>query len=342
MDSSGVRGFRKLCLATLVAVYFLIGVGGIVRTTGAGMGCPDWPRCFGSWVPPTSVDQLPANYKEINASFREKKNRKFAKYLAVIGLAGTADKIMNDKSILVESDFNVTKAWIEYGNRLVGVIIGFFILALFWKSIKLKAAHPKIFIFSLAALAAVILQAWFGSIVVSTNLTTWTVTLHMFLALLIVGVLIYLISYTEQPAQDIPPVFRWIVMACMISLLIQVFLGTQVREAMDAIAVRLTDRNQWIDALGLEFIIHRSFSILVLLLNVILALKLKKTLGPKALPVTLIILILCTLLTGAGMAYLAVPAVLQPLHLVLATGTFGVELFLLFRINSAHKVLATN
>ena len=94
------------------------------------MGCPDWPKCFGRWIPPTSVNQLPENYKEQYASHREKKNVKFAHYLEVLGFDDTARRILEDKSILVEADFNATKTWVEYVNRLVGVAIGIMIVAI--------------------------------------------------------------------------------------------------------------------------------------------------------------------------------------------------------------------
>lgn len=344
LNSSAIRGFRKLCFITLAAVYLLILVGGIVRTTGSGMGCPDWPKCFGHWIPPATAAQLPENYKEVYASIREKKNLKFASYLKVLGLGSTADKIINSQSILAETDFNVTKAWTEYGNRLIGVVVGFFIVGLFLQSIKFRMPRPPIFFYSLATLMAVLFQGWFGSIVVSTNLTTWTVTVHVFLALLIVGLLVYLIYLSEPVRTDLHPrqPIRWILVACIIALLVQVFLGTQVRESLDVIATQLAQRSQWIGALGITFIIHRSFSLIVLLLHVVLVLKFRKTLGLNTLPVALIILILGTLLTGLGMAYFAVPEVIQPVHLVLATGAFGVQLLLFFRLNPDRKVAFVN
>jgi heme a synthase len=333
------KGFFKLCLTTLVAVYFLIAVGGIVRATGSGMGCPDWPKCFGQWVPPTSVEQLPENYKESYAALREKKNQKFIKYLRTFGMDETANQIAADKAILVEADFNAVKTWIEYLNRLVGVIIGLLVVALFWRSLKLRKSQPVIFWVSLATLIGVIFQGWFGSIVVSTNLTTWTITVHMFIALLIVGLLVYLLFVSDCNQNSIiaPSGTNWILVACSLILLVQIFLGTQVREAIDRISS--LPRNIWISSVGATFLVHRTFSWLVVALHYFLIARLYKTTGAKALTSALMALILCSFLTGAAMAYFSVPAFLQPIHLLLAAVCFGLQLLLLFRLNSSRKVV---
>jgi protoheme IX farnesyltransferase len=47
--------FAKLAIAAAVATLVLIGVGGLVRATDSGLGCPDWPLCFGDWVPPAEL-----------------------------------------------------------------------------------------------------------------------------------------------------------------------------------------------------------------------------------------------------------------------------------------------
>ena len=98
--------FRKVAIGTVITVYLLILAGGIVRSTGSGMGCPDWPKCFGSWVPPTNVSQLPADYQAIYGS-----------------------------KLKGEVVFNVYKTWTEYINRLLGVLTGFLILGTLLSSI---------------------------------------------------------------------------------------------------------------------------------------------------------------------------------------------------------------
>src|SRR5689334_11839274 len=204
------------------------------------MGCPDWPRCFGNWSPPTSVDQLPSDYKEKYASIRDKKNQKFARYLRLVGLNETADRIVSDKNILIEEDFSPLKSWIEYLNRLVGVAIGFFIIAVAWQSRKFRTVDPAIFWLSVATLVAVIIQGWFGSIVVSTNLTAWTVTVHMFLAL---GIVVLLILLYERTRGTSAIQKEWgltlLTLTAIIVLLLQVFFGTEVRSAIDRVSATL-------------------------------------------------------------------------------------------------------
>jgi heme a synthase len=336
-----MRTLRKLSISTLIAVYLLILVGGVVRSTGSGMGCPDWPRCFGNWVPPSSIEDLPANYKEIYAEHRNKKNIRLAKYLNAMGLDETADRILNDKTVLVESEFNPVKTWIEYGNRLVGVTVGFFIIALFLYSLRVRRTHLYLTITAFIALLLVSFEGWLGSFVVSTNLTPWTVTVHMFVALIIVALLVFIVDRTDenQYAFKTPLGFVWL-LACITTLLVQILLGTKVREAIDGISASLP-RSEWISGVGSSFVIHRSFSWIVFILHIALILNLRKTEGLKAFPLTLILLILGTILTGVGMAYFSIPAYLQPIHLLLATVSFGMQFALLLKLKRKDLALGT-
>lgn len=338
-----MRTFYKLSLSTLVAVYLLIMVGGVVRSSGSGMGCPDWPKCFGQWVPPTSADQLPENYKEEYAAHRQKKNEKFARYLNAFGMKETADKILTDPAVKEESEFNAVKTWIEYVNRLVGVTIGILIFSVFVYSWRYRKVKPALTITAFITLVLVIFQGWLGSIVVSTNLTPWVITVHMFPALLIVLMLVWLVhraSAHETVAIGATPsrFTNVLFVTGIIVLLIQILLGTQVREAIDRVAVELADRKEWISAVGLDFIIHRTFSWIVLILNVILTVKLWKMQRTNRFALIVIILILGTIFTGIGMAWFAVPPFLQPVHLTLATISLGVQFLLLLRVNEKIKL----
>ena len=186
---------------------------------------------------------------------------------------------------------------------------------------------------SLATLVGVIFQGLFGSIVVSTNLTTWTITAHMFLALVIVALLVYLfyISDDSEEGFDVVPsglqVLLWV---GFLAMLTQVFLGTDVREIIDQIGP-LVPRNEWILGIGMPFLIHRSFSMLVFILNLVLFLKLRQTRGQNILSRVVIVLILASTASGVGMGYFAVPPFLQPVHLLLATVICGIQLLMIFR-----------
>lgn len=57
-EKGRLDSFRWLALAAAVMVYFLIVVGGVVRVTGSGLGCPDWPLCYGRLFPPLRIDAI--------------------------------------------------------------------------------------------------------------------------------------------------------------------------------------------------------------------------------------------------------------------------------------------
>lgn len=341
------RLFRRFSAVTIIAVYLLIAVGGIVRTTGSGMGCPDWPKCFGSWVPPTDVTQLPNDYKDVYVQQRVEKNKKFSKYLTALGFDELAYQVENDPQILVEEDFNAAKTWTEYVNRLIGAVIGILIFGTAVLSIRYWKEDRPITVLSFIAFVLVGFQGWIGSIVVSTNLLEWMITIHMLLALLIVCLLIY-VYYRSKPNKSNYSSSRlgrlkWVTLVTLLLTLIQIVLGTQVREAIDVLSASL-ERTQWIENLGSTFLIHRSYSILLLALHIYLLYKLIKE-GIRRNELVeptrwLLVIVVIEIVSGAAMSYFGVPAFIQPIHLLLGSVIIGVQFYLWLLLRNKELKLA--
>jgi len=300
------------------------------------MGCPDWPKCFGQWVPPTEVSELPSNYKEVYSEKRAKKIEKFAKFLSKIGLKATADQIMNDPTLRVEESFNWKRTWTEYGNRLVGFLAGNFMLAMFiW--ILIKYRKRKLVLITLFNLVLMFLEAWFGSIVVASNLVPWTITIHMFLALVIIGIQLYVIreiSPVQQKKIELNKTMKWMAIVVLAITFYQMFLGTQVREFIDELTKAGYGREAWTEHLGWAFLIHRSFSWLVLILMIFMIWKNEKTSKLTIIRSAYVILAL-ELISGILLAYANMPGLVQTSHLVFAAILFGVLTMLVFRMRTA-------
>ena len=299
--------FRRLALLTIIIIYLLILAGGIVRGTGSGMGCPDWPTCFGRWVPPTEASQLPPDYQKIYGA-----------------------------KLKGEVKFNAVKTWIEYVNRLLGVLSGFFVLGTLLVSIPYLQKDKSIFWGSFIAFLMVGVNGWLGSKVVATELASYMITLHLLLALVVLFALLFVWvrsnpSYFQQELKtiEVGPLKRLLVIAMGVTL-IQLILGTQVRDTLDAVMKQLGNgqRANWISHLNWSFYVHRSFSLLVLSLHLLVVYKLNKLSQVgllTRLTKALLVLVIAAIGTGAVMAYFDVPAVAQPIHLILAVLMMGLQ-----------------
>lgn len=306
-ETKALSSYRRFAWITITAVYFLILVGASVRASGAGMGCPDWPTCFGRWIPPVSESQLPANYQEIYAD------------------RGYADM-----------RFNPVATWTEYFNRLVGVLIGILILITAWKSWFCRHHDRWIFRASLAAFFMVAWQGWLGSRVVASNLQPGMITLHMLMALAIVGVLLFALARARREVAvansvaGIDPRFAtWLYVLLGLTIL-QVALGTQVREMVDYLKnIEGAERSTWVSALPWFFYVHRSLSAAVLAAGLWVMWLLVRSLGWShtltRFSVAMVVVLVLAVSSGAALGHLGMPMLVQPTHLLTAALMFGFQ-----------------
>lgn len=331
------KSFIRFNWVALVLIYLIFVAGSLVRITGSGMGCPDWPKCFGEWIPPTAEDQLPENYKEVFSEIRAKKIEKFSNFLNAIGMDNTADKLMNNPELRKEENFNAKKTWTEYANRLVGFLAGNVMLFIFgWILLK----YRKLILLAGLNLVLMGFQGWFGSIVVASNLVPWTITVHMFFGLLIVAVQIYVIRMVSSSQKENLPQLKW--MRALIWLVFaitfyQMFLGTQVRESIDELVKLRVPRENWVEQLGLPFYIHRSFSWLVLVVLLAITWKNEKTYKYASIRWIMGLLIV-ELISGVLLAYIDMPGIVQTAHLIFASAIFGIITMLIFRSKSVTSI----
>ena len=357
-NNTALRRFRSFGILTVVAVYLLILVGGVVRSTGSGMGCPDWPKCFGQWVPPTKASQLPANYKEVYTAQRVAKNQKLARTLQKMGFSQVAGSIFAHPTQYIETDFNAVKTWIEYVNRLLGALIGIFVFLAVLFALPYWRHDRAVFWLALASFLLTGVQGYLGSLVVSTNLLPVMVTVHMALALVIVALLLYAVDRaqwgrgasvgaTTQAATAALATLRlarslkvWLWVALLLTFW-QIVLGTQVREQVDIVsaAANYLGREIWISRLGSVFSLHRTISAAVLLLNVYVGYELWQLGGAhlRRLVAATLALIGLEIVAGIVLASFALPPAVQPVHLTLATVLFGVQFLTLLAVARVRK-----
>jgi cytochrome c oxidase assembly protein subunit 15 len=176
----------------------------------------------------------------------------------------------------------------------------------------------------------ILFEAWLGKMVVDKNLNTSTITLHMVGSLGILLSLLFLIRRTnDKENYTLPPVLRKALSFFFIIHLVQLLLGTQVRESVDLLLENGVGRNILIENLPVGFKIHRSFSILIVILAIMMYFQYKRLeIKPRKFAYLFVVLGL-EVLFGVGLAYLGLPIALQPLHLLFSIILFALSGMLL-------------
>ncbi|WP_353778300.1 COX15/CtaA family protein [Winogradskyella sp. 3972H.M.0a.05] len=328
-----MKTFHNISKTALILVYLVIIAGAVVRMTGSGMGCPDWPKCFGYYIPPSEESEI-----------KFKPNKAYEKGIIIIqnDSLWKADEDFKSSSAFSKSDwthyskhdyakYNPTHTWIEYINRLTGALSGIPILIFTILSFWLWRKNKWLTIVSIFTLVGMGFQAWLGKTVVDSNLAPYKITIHMVMALIIVALLLYLIyaSREKSNSKTYDKLFHSILIVTILLTLVQVALGTQVRQFVDE-QVKLLgyEKLEWLSSPPFSFYIHRTFSVIVLVLNLFLFFRNKKLeLGYQKINWVLIFIGL-EVITGIAMYYFDFPFLSQPLHLVIAALLFGVQFYL--------------
>lgn len=329
--------FERWIRFTLVLVYLVIAAGAVVRNTGSGMGCPDWPKCFGYLIPPTEESVLEwapgRSFSEGHMIVHEEKLLSARQDFTAgehFYEGNWEPYTRHDYAI-----FNPWHTWIEYINRLLGALAGLAALVLAFLSLPYRKTFPKVMRISLFFLLAILFQAWLGATVVYSVLAPYRITLHMLMALVLVGLLVYLLHFFRHPIRlhSYDSAVRNGSLLGLGLLIAQIVMGTQVRQFVDEAGLGYGNPypGDWTEAAPVIFFIHRSFSILLLANFGYLWWHIRKSRFKLPVIHWIIALLLVETGTGVAMNYYDFPVATQPLHLLVSSLLFGTSFYLVLR-----------
>ena len=194
-----IKNFKTTIITSFILVLLVIFAGSMVRMTGSGMGCPDWPKCFGYLIPPTTEKDVfwksNFNYKKGVMILR---NEKF--YSAKIDFLSSNKFISSNWLEYTKHDYNefsVMNTWFEFINRFIGAIAGLSTLIMFLFSFSFLKTKPGVTIMSFIVVLSMLFQAWLGKLVVDSNLSPYKITVHMLMAIVILSLIIFIYKKSD-------------------------------------------------------------------------------------------------------------------------------------------------
>ncbi|MBL8514136.1 MAG: COX15/CtaA family protein [Betaproteobacteria bacterium] len=198
--------FTRLIRATTVLTFVLIVLGAFVRLSDAGLGCPDWPGCYGNLTPAHSVDDIRAAEAQQPGG-----------------------------------PVTLAKAWKEMVHRYLAMIVGSLIAAITFAAIRNRGAWHQSITLPVVLSASVIFQAALGAWTVTLLLKPAIVTSHLLGGVLILAMLVWLWQRQREAGAWASPVFdavplRGVALVALSVVFAQITLGGWVSTNYAALA----------------------------------------------------------------------------------------------------------
>lgn len=184
------RMFRAMCAAALLLAYVVVVLGAYTRLSDAGLGCPDWPGCYGRIIVPEAEDAGHAN------------------------------------ALYPERPLHQGKAWKEMIHRYAAGTLGLLILGLAILAWRKRKVPDQPFVLPLLLLGLVLFQAALGMWTVTWLLKPIVVAAHLLGGLAVLSLLSWLLldQFRFAPLQSMKPLKAW-ALAGLSVLVLQIFLG---------------------------------------------------------------------------------------------------------------------
>ena len=185
--------YKRLTLFATLLALIVVSFGAYTRLTDSGLGCPDWPGCYGTLSVPESIDQ-----------------------------------IEKAQAVYPDSPVEVEKAWIEMIHRYIAGILGVMILVIAFMSIRLRDQINYSLKWPFFLLGLVIFQAALGMWTVTLLLKPAVVSSHLLGGMTVLGILTFLMhrNYGTHRENFVSNRFeRKIIRFSLVLLFIQIALG---------------------------------------------------------------------------------------------------------------------
>ena len=192
-----MSNYKKLVLLTTILTFGLIMLGAYVRLSDAGLGCPDWPGCYGKLSPTHAASEIAAAVQEQGGE---------------------------------HGAVSVHKAWKEMVHRYIASFLGLLIIAIAviaWVKRRQLNQPPWL---ATVLVGVVCLQGAFGAWTVTMLLKPAIVTGHLIGGLTTLGLLTWLYLRQTSPARTVSPqrdlnTLRFLARLSLLAVICQIILG---------------------------------------------------------------------------------------------------------------------